>query len=47
VMLEFRIGINECSFGSRIAAARCHVANLGRRKPICEDSTCRVRQQGN
>jgi hypothetical protein len=29
-MLEFRIGINECSFGSRIAAARCHVANLGR-----------------
>ena len=30
VMLEFRIGINECSFGSRIAAARCHVANLGR-----------------
>lgn len=30
VMLEFRIGINECSFGSRIAAAQRHVANLGR-----------------
>jgi hypothetical protein len=29
VMLEFRIGINQCSFGSRTAAAQCHVANLG------------------